>query len=66
MIKNSLVCFRKARGNMRKKRMSLCDKAEAALKSAVKKVIERHKQTGRPLAVWKDGKVALISPYKIK
>ena len=43
-----------------KKRMSLHDKAFLALKEAVKEVVERHRQTGRPLAVWEDGKVKLI------
>lgn len=46
--------------------MSLQDKAEAALKKAVRGVVLAHKKTGRPLAVWKDGKVALISPYSVK
>ena len=49
-----------------KKRMSLQDKAEAALKKAVRGVVERHKKTGRPLAVWEDGKTVRISPNKIK
>ena len=49
-----------------KKRMSIQDKAEAALKEAVKQVVERYKKTGRLLAVWKNGKVVRISPYKIK
>lgn len=49
-----------------KKRMSLQDKAEAALKEAVRQVVERHKQTGRPLVVWKNGKVARISPHSVK
>lgn len=49
-----------------KKRMSLQDKAEAALRQAVRGVIKEHKKTGRPLAVWKDGKVAYISPYSVK
>ncbi|MDP2905354.1 MAG: hypothetical protein Q8O22_03525 [Candidatus Omnitrophota bacterium] len=44
-----------------KKRMSLQDKAEAALKKAVRAVVERHKETGRPLAVWKNGKTVRIS-----
>ena len=44
-----------------KKRMSLHDKAFAAMKQAVREVVARHKKSGRPLAVWKDGKVALIS-----
>lgn len=49
-----------------KKRMSLQDKAEAALKKAVRGVVNKHKKTGRPLAVWKDGKTVRISPYNIK
>lgn len=36
-------------------------KAKAALKEAVREVVERHKKTGRPLAIWKDGKVAWVS-----
>ncbi len=51
---------------MKKKRMSLQDKAEAAMKEAIRKVVEDHKKTGRRLAVWKNGKVALISPYSVK
>lgn len=46
--------------------MSLQDKAEAALKKAVRQVVERHKKTGRPLAVWKNGKTVLISPNAVK
>jgi len=46
--------------------MSLHDKAEAALKKAVRQVVEQHKKTGRPLAVWIHDKVAYISPDKIK
>ncbi len=42
--------------------MSLQDKAEAALKKAVRQVVERHKETGRPLSVWQNGKVTRISP----
>ena len=49
-----------------KKRMSLQDKAEAALKKAVRGVIERHKKTGRPLAIWENGKTVRISPNTIK
>jgi len=49
-----------------KKRMSLQDKAEAALKKAVRKVVEEHKKTGRPLAVWQNGKTVLISPNTVK
>ena len=44
-----------------RKKMTLQDKAEVALRKAVRQVVEQHKQTGRPLAVWKNGKVARIS-----
>ena len=46
--------------------MSLQDKAEAALKKAVRQVVERHKKTGRPLAVWQNGKTVRISPDTIR
>jgi hypothetical protein len=49
-----------------KKRMSLHDKAEAALKKAVRGVVERHKKTGRPLAIWENGRTVRISPDTIK
>jgi hypothetical protein len=49
-----------------KKRMSLQDKAEAAMKKAVREVVKRHKKTGRPLAVWKNGKTVYISPHSVK
>jgi CubicO group peptidase (beta-lactamase class C family) len=48
-----------------KKRMSLQDKAEAALKKAVRKVVEQHKKTGRSLAIWQNGKVVKISPNRL-
>jgi hypothetical protein len=43
-----------------KKRMTILDKAEAAMKKAVKKVVAQHKKDGRPLAVWEDGRVKQI------
>ena len=49
-----------------KKRMTLQDKAEAAMKEAVRQVVERHKKSGRPLAVWENGKTVLIPPGSIK
>ena len=49
-----------------KKRMTLQDKAEAALKKAVRGVVEDHKKTGRPLAVWRNGKIVRISPHTLK
>jgi len=49
-----------------RKRMSIQDKAWAAMKEAVRDVVKRHKKTGRPLAIWRDGKVVHISPYDVK
>ena len=49
-----------------KKRMSIQDKAEAALKRAIREVVKRHKKTGRSLAVWKNDKVVHISPNSVK
>ena len=49
-----------------KKRLSLHDKAELAMKQAIRKVVERHKKSGRPLAIWENGKVVMISPKNIK
>lgn len=49
-----------------KKKMSLQDKAEAAIKKAIRGVVERHKKTGRPLVVWENGKTVRISPNAIK
>lgn len=40
-------------------------KAERALKEAVREVVEHHKKTGRPLAIWKNGKVVKISADQI-
>ncbi len=36
-------------------------KAFKALKEAVREVIEEHKRSGRPLSVWRKGKVVSIS-----
>ncbi len=43
-----------------KKRMTILDKAEVAMKIAIKKVVAQHKKDGRPLFVWKDGKVKKV------
>ena len=48
-----------------KKYLSLQDKAMLALKRAVQGVIERHRETGRPLVVWKNGKVVKIPVSRI-
>lgn len=46
--------------------MTLEEKAEAALRKAVRGVIKRHKETGRPLAIWENGRVVWISPDSVK
>jgi hypothetical protein len=51
---------------IRKKRLSLQDKAELAMKEAIKEVVARHKKSGRPLTTWKDGKVVRVSADSIK
>jgi len=48
-----------------KKRQSMQDKAEEAMKVAVKKVVAAHKKSGRPLAIWKDGKAVNVSADSI-
>jgi len=48
-----------------KKRLSMQDKAELAMKVAAQKVVADHKKTGRPLAIWKDGKAVNVSVHKI-
>ncbi len=49
-----------------KKRLTLHDKAKLAIKEAVKEVYEQAKKDKQPLAVWKDGKVVHIKPWKKK
>ena len=43
-----------------RKRLTLHEKAEIAMKEAVKKVVAQHKKDGRPLEVWEDGKVKKV------
>lgn len=43
-----------------KKRMTIQDKAEAALKKAVKKVVAQHKKDDNPLVVWENGRVKKV------
>lgn len=39
---------------------SLQFKAEQALKKAFYDVVEEHKRTGRPVIIWRDGKVKKV------
>lgn len=48
-----------------KKRLTMQDKAKIAMRVAVKKAIAEHKRNGRPIAVWRDGKVVNIPADRI-
>lgn len=41
---------------------TLSEKAKAAFEQAAVKVVERAKQTGTPVIVWKDNRVSEVSP----
>lgn len=57
----------KPRSRMREdvKNLPLDVRAEMALKEAVADAIAEHKRMGRPIVVWRDGKVVTIPPEKI-
>jgi len=48
-----------------KNKMSIENKAVRAFKKAVREVVEHHKLTGRPLAIWQNGKVVKVSAGQI-
>ena len=48
-----------------KREITLQDKAVLAMKSAIRQVVEEHKKTGRPLAIWKNGKMVRVSANKL-
>jgi hypothetical protein len=35
------------------------------MKSAIREVVKNHKKSGRPLAIWKNGKVVKFSAAKL-
>jgi hypothetical protein len=41
-------------------------RAEMAFKKAVEKVIEDHIRTGRPIHIWRDGKVVEVSAEELR
>jgi hypothetical protein len=43
-----------------KKRRTIQDKAEAAIKKAIRKVVAQYKKEGRPLMIWENGKVKKV------
>jgi hypothetical protein len=46
--------------------LPLGERAEIALKAAVEKVIEAHIGDGRPLYIWRDGKVVEASAQELR
>jgi len=39
---------------------AILKKADAAMRQAVAEVMEEHRKSGRPVALWKDGKVKWV------
>ena len=46
--------------------LPLAERAEMALKAAVEKVVESHARDGRPLYIWRDGKVIEVSAQELQ
>jgi hypothetical protein len=46
--------------------LSLTQRAEMALKEAVEEVMEDHIRTGRPIHIWRDGKVVEVSAEELR
>jgi hypothetical protein len=44
---------------------AFADQAEKALRDAVKGVIEEHRRSGKPLAMMRGGKAALVPPDQV-
>ena len=49
----------------KKTESSLSEKADAAFRQAARDVIQRAKQTGTPVVIWKNGKVTEVAPEEI-
>lgn len=45
-----------------KRRMTLEEKADNAMKKAVNNVVKHAKETGRKIVVWENGRVKKVSP----
>ncbi len=48
---------------MKKKEESLADQAMAAMKAAMRGVVEDHRRRNRPLSTWRNGKVVYRDPH---
>jgi len=46
--------------------LPLAQRAEMALQAAVEKVVEEHVRDGRPLSIWRDGKVVEESAQELR
>ena len=46
--------------------LPLAQRAEMALKAAVERVVEEHVRDGRPLYIWRDGKVVEVSDQELR
>ena len=46
--------------------LPLAERAEMALKAAVEKVVESHVRDGRPLYIWRDGKVIEVPAQELR
>ena len=46
--------------------LPLAERAEMALKAAFEKVIEAHIRNGRPISIWRDGKVVEVSAQELR
>jgi hypothetical protein len=46
--------------------LPLAQRAEMALQAAVEKVVEEHVRDGRPLSIWRDGKVVEVSAQELR
>lgn len=42
------------------------EKIDKAFQTAVKKALKRHKKAGNSIAIWRDGKVVILSAGEIK
>jgi hypothetical protein len=46
--------------------LPLGERAEMAFKAAVEKVVEAHVRDGRPISIWRDGKVVEVSAQELR
>jgi hypothetical protein len=46
--------------------LPLLDRAAMAMKAAVEKVVEEHAREGRPLYIWRDGKVVAVPTEELR